>query len=69
MQGFDCCFIDKSGRVVFRAYVDAEDLEAAKHAAFNILYAAPAPSSCQVRGLEIWKGDCRLYPVSDMLRV
>jgi hypothetical protein len=67
MQSFHCRFIGESSHVVFRANVDAKDLEAAKHAAFNVLCVAPAQRLSRVRGLEIWQGDRRLYPVSDPL--
>jgi hypothetical protein len=53
----------ESDQVVFQADVDANDLETAKHAAFNILCAEPAQRLFQVRGLEIWQSGRRLYPV------
>jgi hypothetical protein len=67
MQNFHCRFMGESSHVVFQAYLDAEDLEGAKHGAFNILCTAPAQHLSRVRGLEIWLGDRRLYPVSDLL--
>jgi hypothetical protein len=57
----------ETSHVVFQAFVDAEDLEAAKHAAFDILCAAPAQPLARVRSLEIWQSDRRLYPISDLL--
>jgi hypothetical protein len=67
MSNFRCNFIDECSRVIFTASVDAEDLEAAKHNAFDILYAEDRVRSSSVRGLEIWLGDRRLYPGGDLV--
>jgi hypothetical protein len=67
MQSFHCRFMDDTSHAVFLERVDAENLEAAKHAAFKILCAAPAQLLSRVRGLEIWQGNHRLYPTSDLL--
>jgi hypothetical protein len=62
MSVFRCNFIEECGRVIFTAFVSANDLEAAKHQAFDILCAKEMERSSSVSGLEIWQGDRRLYP-------
>jgi hypothetical protein len=66
MPNFHCRFTGEGSHVVFQADFDAMDLEAAKHAALDILCAEATERSFRVRGLEIWQGDRRLYPVSDL---
>jgi hypothetical protein len=62
MPSFRCYFIDGRGHIVFPADIDAEDLDAAKHRAFDILSAEGSVRSSVVHGLEIWQGKMRLYP-------
>jgi hypothetical protein len=67
MPNFRCHFRDERGCPVFVKDIDVEDLDAAKHHGFNILCAENPLRSIEVRGLEIWQGDRRVYPVSDLL--
>lgn len=62
MPSFRCYFIDILGRVVFPADIEAEDLEAAKHRAFDILCAEDTVRSSDVLGIEIWQDRTRVYP-------
>jgi hypothetical protein len=64
MANFRCYFIDGNGQVIFPADIDADDLDAAKHFAFDILCAEDTVRSSVVHGLEIWQGRTRLYPES-----
>jgi hypothetical protein len=64
MPSFRCCFIDRHGHIIFRADIDAEDLDAAKHRAFDVLCAEGSVRSSAVHGLEIWQDKMRLYPDS-----
>jgi hypothetical protein len=62
MPNFRCYFVDGRGHVIFPVDIDAEDLEAAKHHAFDIICAEDMVRSSAVHGLEIWQDDIRLYP-------
>jgi hypothetical protein len=64
MPSFRCYFIDRRGHVIFPADIDAEDLDAAKLRAFDVLCAERTVRSSAVNGLEIWQGKVRLYPDS-----
>ncbi len=66
MPSFHCRFMSESSQVVFDTDIDAKDLDAAKHAAFNVLCAEPVQRLSLVHGLEIWQGNHRLYPISDL---
>jgi hypothetical protein len=62
MPSFRCYFTDSRGHIIFPADIDAEDLDAVKHRAFEILCAESSVRSSAVHGLEIWQGKIRLYP-------
>jgi hypothetical protein len=65
MPNFRCYFMDQRSHVVFSADVNAADLNAAKHQAFDVLHAEDMVRSSTVHGLEIWQGKTRLYPEAE----
>ena len=63
MPDFRAYMLDKDGRIFAREEIAADDLEAAKHEAFQILQSKEG----RAFGIEIWSGICCLFPKSDDL--
>ena len=62
MPSFRCYFMDAKGHIILPADIDAEDLESAKHRAFDIMCSEEMVRSSSIRGMEIWQGKVRVYP-------
>jgi hypothetical protein len=62
MPNFRCYFMDASGHIILPADIDAEDLETAKHRAFDIMCSEETVRSSSIGGMEIWQDKIRVYP-------
>jgi hypothetical protein len=61
MQDFRCYFLDNHEHILFPAEISAEDLEAAKRHAFNIVQEQPERHSVMPTSIEIWQGTIQLF--------
>lgn len=62
MPVFRCRFLDRRGQTIFTAIATADDLEGAKHDAFDALCGKELSLIMNVHGVEIYKGEQCIYP-------
>jgi hypothetical protein len=62
MSIFRCRFVDREGQTVFTTISNADDLNSAKHNAFDTLCGKDLSLVMKVHGVEIYKEEQCVYP-------